>query len=143
MTLPQLDRDDLILALTAGDELEDCEHYLDAQTGHVLYAGEGVEDLPADLRGNPRYIRVEPLPPSQLLQVMTDFVDALADPAIAAWLRKALLSESPGPAFKAALLRFPSERDAWLVHQHQAFEALADAWCRDHGLGDRRQASLH
>ena len=57
MTLPpRVDRDDLILALTAGDELEDCEHFLDAQTGLVLYAGEGVEDLPADLRSNPRYI---------------------------------------------------------------------------------------
>jgi hypothetical protein len=139
----RIDRDDLILALTAGDELEDCEHYLDTQSGHVLYAGEGVEDLPADLRSSPRYLRIEPVALAELLRVMTGFVDGLDDPAVAAWLRKALQGDSPGPAFKAALLSFPAQRDAWLIHQHQAFEALADAWCHDHGLGGGRQASLH
>ncbi len=129
-----VDRDDLILALTAGDELEDCQHYLDTESGQVLYAGEGVEDLPPDLKANPRYLPIEPVGSAELLQIMQGFVDQLADAAVAAWLRKALKSEQPAPAFKEALLSFPAEREAWFRYQHHAHEALADAWCMDHGL---------
>ncbi len=138
-----VDRDDLILALTAGDELDDCQHYLDTHSGRVLYAGEGVEGLPADLRDNPRYLLIEPVPPATLREVMTQFVEHLDDPAVAAWLRQALKHDPPGPAFKAALLSFPAQREAWLVHQHAAYEALADAWCRQHGLGAARTGPLH
>lgn len=130
----EVDRDDLILALTAGDELEDCQHYLDTETGTVIYAGEGVEDLPPDLRGNARYLLIEPVGLPALRQIMQGFVDQLNDAAVAAWLRKALKNEHPGPAFKDALLRFPAEREAWFRYQHDAYEALADAWCLAHGL---------
>lgn len=135
MTKPlAVDRDDLILALTAGDELEDCQHYLDTESGLVLYAGEGVEDLPADLKTSPRYLLIEPVGSEQLKQIMQGFIDQLADAAVAAWLRKALKAEQPGLAFKEALLSFPAEREAWFQYQHHAYEALADAWCLDHGL---------
>ncbi len=135
MTKPlAVDRDDLILALTAGDELEDCQHYLDTASGQVLYAGEGVEDLPPDLKTSARYLPIEPVSSAALRQIMQGFVDQLADVAVAAWLRKALKAEQPGLAFKEALLSFPAERDAWFRYQHHAHEALADAWCIDHGL---------
>lgn len=144
MTKPlAVDRDDLILALTAGDELDDCQHYLDTESGAVLYAGEGVEDLPADLRGSPRYLLIEPVPPTELQQLMEQFVDAVDDPAVAAWLRQALKQAPSGPAFKAALLSFPAQRDAWLAFQHAAYEALADVWCREHGLSAARATPLH
>lgn len=129
-----VDRDDLILALTARDELEDCQHYLDTSTGAVLYAGEGVEGLPADLASNPRYLLIEPISSAQLRQIMVDFTEQLADAGVVAWLRKALKADQPGPAFKEALLAFPAQREAWFRYQHEAHEALADAWCLNHGL---------
>lgn len=134
MSAPIIDRDDLILALTAGDELEQCTHYLDSETGAVIYAGEGVEDLPDDLTRNPRYLLIVPLPAAQLVRLQADFIDQLDDAGIAAWLRKALQAEQPGPAFKQALQSFPAQRAAWFRYQHDAHEALADAWCREHGL---------
>lgn len=134
MSTPPIDRDDLILALTAGDELEDCQHYLDTESGAVIYAGEGVEGLPADLRLDPRYMRIEPVAAVQLAQIRADFVDQLEDAAVSAWLRKALKAEQANLAFLEALQRFPAQREAWFRYRHHAYEALADAWCVAHGL---------
>ena len=83
----KIDLDDFALALAAGEDLDEAAHYLDTATGEVLYAGEGVEGLPADLRDNPRYRWIEPLASGDLLGIMDSYVNGLDDPAVAAWLQ--------------------------------------------------------
>ena len=130
----KIDLDDLALALTAGEDLDEASHYLDTATGEVLYAGEGVEGLPADLRENPRFRWIEPLASGDLLGIMDSYVSGLGDPAVAAWLRKSLQSPEPGPSFKQALLSFPGQREAWIRHQTDALARSAQAWSAGQGL---------
>jgi hypothetical protein len=64
-----IDLDDLIIALATRYELDDPSHYLDLDSGEVIYAGEGLEALPPDLATNPRYrwiesVQAEPALPS-------------------------------------------------------------------------------
>ncbi|TAK74491.1 MAG: hypothetical protein EPO12_20400 [Aquabacterium sp.] len=130
----KIDLDDFSLALTAGAELDEAAHYLDTATGEVLYAGEGVEGLPADLRDNPRYRWIEPLASGDLLGIMESYADGLDDPAVAAWLRQSLQAPEPGPSFMQALSRFPGHREAWIRHQLHAFARTARAWSEGQGL---------
>lgn len=130
----KIDLDDFALALTAGEDLDEATHYLDTATGEVLYAGEGVEGLPADLRDNPRYRWIEPLASGELRGIMDSYVDGLDDPAVAAWLRKGLQSPEPRASFTQALQSFPGQREAWIRHQLDALARSARDWSAAQGL---------
>lgn len=138
MTDPRLsltiDLDDLLLALGALYELDDPAHYLDRQTGQVLYAGEGLEDLPADLKGNPRYVWIEPRSGEASLAQIEQFVAAIPDPLVRDVLTVAVHHDEPLEAFIAALPAFPAWRDAWVREQHEAGRLEALAWCHAHGI---------
>lgn len=129
-----IDLDDLLLALGALYELDDPAHYLDRQTGQVLYAGEGLDDLPADLADNPRYQWIEPRSGEQSLQQIEDFVATIADPVVRDVLQQTVRSDEPLDAFMAALPAFPAWRDAWIRTQHEAGTQEALRWCHAHGI---------
>ncbi|MES2089882.1 MAG: UPF0158 family protein [Pseudomonadota bacterium] len=128
MNASKIDLDDLIMALSSRYELDDPSHYLDTQTGEVIYAGEGLEALPADLKDNPRYRWIEPVQPDIALGIMEDFIAQLDEPDAAAQLRTAFEDNEPFEAFKEALAALPQLRDRWFLFHHQAYAALARAW---------------
>ncbi|MDE2400576.1 MAG: hypothetical protein KGL90_02780 [Burkholderiales bacterium] len=134
MTTLKIDLDDLIMALSARYELDDPSHYMDALTGRVIYAGEGHEDLPADLSTNPRYRWIEAVEGEEAVGIMERFAAQLPDVDSAARLHKALSEDEPMEAFMECLLSLSFARDAWFVFQHAAYTQLAQDWCKAQGI---------
>lgn len=133
-----IDLDDLIMALSARFVLDDPSHYLDMQSGEVVYAGEGLEALPPDLVSNTRYRWIEPISGEDSVTIMDRFVlEAAPDEAVSA-LKAALVQEEPLDAFMDALtkpsLAMSQARDAWVAYQHQAHAELAQGWCLAQGI---------
>lgn len=129
-----IDLDDLTLALGSLYELDDPAHYLDRQTGQVLYAGEGLEDLPADLKDNARYVWIEPRSGEASLAQIEQFVAAIPDKLVRDVLTVAVQHDEPLEAFMAALPAFPAWRDAWVRAQHETGAQEALTWCHAHGI---------
>jgi hypothetical protein len=129
MTHLTIDLDDLIMALSTAYELDDPSHYLDRDTGEVIYAGEGLEALPADLATNARYQWIEPASAEQSLHISEAFIEQLDDPQARARLKEAIQDNEPFEAFKDAMQALPHLRDAWFAFHHRAYADLARAWC--------------
>jgi hypothetical protein len=134
MTPLSIDLDDLIMALSTRYQLDDPSHYLDLDTGEVIYAGEGLEALPPDLGTNPRYRWIEPTQADPALHVMQAFIEQLDDPHARASLKEAFQGNEPFDAFIEAMLGLPHLRDAWFSFHHQAYSELAHAWSQEQGL---------
>jgi uncharacterized protein UPF0158 len=124
-----IDLDDLIMALSTRYELDDPSHYLDLDSGEVVYAGEGLEDLPADLTTNPRYRRIEPVQAEPALHILEAFIAQLTDQQARAQLTAAFQEDEPFEAFKEAMLALPQLRDDWFSFHQQAYAQLAQDWC--------------
>ncbi|MBC7702211.1 UPF0158 family protein [Aquabacterium sp.] len=129
-----IDLDDLIIALATRYELDDPSHYLDLDTGEVIYAGEGLEALPPDLATHPRYRWIESVQAEPALHVIEAFIAQLTDPQARATLSAAFHSDEPFEAFKDAMQTLPALRDEWFAHHHQAYSAMAQEWCRQQGI---------
>lgn len=129
-----IDLDDLIMALSTRYELDDPSHYLDLNTGEVIYAGEGLEQLPADLSTNARYAWIEPVQAGPALHVMEAFIEQLGDAEARARLTSAFQDNEPFEAFKEAILTMPHLRDEWFTFHQQAYSNLALEWCRQQGI---------
>ncbi len=129
-----IDLDDLIMALSTRYELDDPSHYLDVDNGQVVYAGEGLEDLPSDLTANPRYRWVEPIQAEPALHIIEAFIAQLTDQQARVQLAAAFQDDEPFEAFKEAMLALPHLRDDWFSFHHQAYSQLAQDWCHQQGI---------
>lgn len=130
-----IDLDDLIMALSTRYELDDPSHYLDLDSGEVIYAGEGLEGLPADLATNAhRYAWIESVEAEPALQIMEGFIAQLADEGDRSALTAAFEDNEPFDAFTETLADLPHLRGEWFQFQLAAFTELAQQWCRAHGI---------
>lgn len=129
-----IDLDDLIIALATRYELDDPSHYLDLDTGEVIYAGEGLEALPPDLAESPRYRWIEPVQAEPALQVIEAFIAQVGEPQARVTLTAAFNDDEPFEAFKEAMQALPQLRDAWFSFHHQAYLAMAQDWCQQQGI---------
>ncbi|MGH6648171.1 UPF0158 family protein [Aquabacterium sp.] len=130
-----IDLDDLIMALSTRYELDDPSHYLDLEQGEVIYAGEGLEGLPADLATNPqRYAWIEAVEAEPALHIMEAFIAQLADEGDRASLTAAFEDNEPFEAFTEALADLSHLRGTWFSFQLAAYTELARQWCQDHGI---------
>jgi hypothetical protein len=134
MTTLSIDLDDLIMALSTRYELDDPSHYLDLDTGEVIYAGEGLEALPPDLATNPRYRWIEPVQADPALHIMQAFIEQVGEPQARARLTAAFQDNEPFDAFIEAMIGLPQLRDAWFSFHHMAYTDLAQHWCAQQGL---------
>jgi len=136
-----IDLDDLIMALSARFVLDDPSHYLDMQSGEVIYAGEGLEALPPDLVSNTRYRWIEPISGENSVAIMDRFLTEAAPGDAVAALQEALAQEAPLEAFMEALGEpapaMSQARDAWIRYQQQAHAELAQGWCLTQGIVPR------
>lgn len=132
----RIDLEDLIIALTWHDDVDSSRHWLDRDSGELIFASDGVDedDLPADLEDNPRYLAIDPLESSQGFRVMEDFVAGLEDARLAARLEHALQHRKPFRHFKDVLLDHPAAREDWFAFEHAANTELARRWCEAQGL---------
>jgi GNAT superfamily N-acetyltransferase len=130
-----IDLDDLTMALSTRYELDDPSHYLDLDSGEVIYAGEGLEGLPADLATNTaRYAWIESVEAEPALQIMADFIAQLSDENDRNALTEAFEDNEPFDAFTDALAELPHLRGQWVPFQLAAYTELARQWCQDHGI---------
>lgn len=130
-----IDLDDLIMALSTRYELDDPSHYLDLDSGEVIYAGEGLEGLPTDLASNTqRYAWIEAVEAEPALQIMQGFIAQLADEGDRVALTAAFEDNEPFDTFTETLADLPHLRGEWFQFQLAAFTELARQWCREHGI---------
>lgn len=130
-----IDLDDLIMALSTRYELDDPSHYLDLDSGEVIYAGEGLEALPSDLATNPqRYLWIEPVKAEPALLVIQSFIGHVSDPEARALLTDAFEDNAPFDAFTEAMASLPQLRGEWFSFHQRSYMDLAGQWCLQHGI---------
>ena len=134
--LLDIDLDELCWALTWRDPLGQSSHWLDLESGELLFLVEpdALDETAENPRDNDRWLCIEAIESSNAFRVMEDFVDQCADPRLAQALAQALQQRKPFRRFKDTLAEHPAQREAWFAFERQAMETIARRWCEDHGI---------
>lgn len=134
-----VDLEELTWALNSRDPLAECSHWLNIESGTILFLigpdadGEADEDP----RDDDRWLFIEPIESSEAFRVMEDFVDQCGDDRLARELGQALRQRKPFRRFKDLLAAHPAQREAWFAFERQAMEAIARRWCEAHDISPR------
>ncbi|MDE2300531.1 MAG: hypothetical protein KGL99_07155 [Burkholderiales bacterium] len=131
-----IDLEELIWALNSRDTLGESSHWLNLESGELLFlAGpDAVDDVDEDPRDSDQWLFVEPIESSQAFEIMEDFAEQCRDDRLARALRQALQHRKPFRHFKDTLAAHPAQREAWFAFERHAMEAIARRWCEDHGI---------
>lgn len=131
-----IDLDELTWALTWQDDFMGSSHWLNLDTGEVVFVGDpaDVGELPEDPRDNDRYMQIEAIDSSQSFCIMEDFTLQLADRRLAQTLERALQQRKPFRRFKDELAGHPAQRQAWFDFERSALERIARRWCAECGI---------
>ncbi|MBV8035383.1 UPF0158 family protein [Roseateles sp.] len=134
-----IDLDELIWALNSHDALGEYSHWLNLESGELLYhCGFDAEDEADESpRDSGQWLRVEPVESSQAFEIMDDFTRRCRDARLAQALARTLQQRKPFRRFKDTLAAFPEQRDAWFAFEREAMEVIARRWCEDHGISPR------
>jgi len=133
-----VDLDMLTMALQAGDL--DTGWWLDTRTGEVIpepdsRGNEQERGIMEARESEPgRYIDIQPLPPSIMIDLMESFIATLDDQSYCESLRQALSKKQSAWHFKGALAANPGYEDAWYAFKEQFYALQARQWARDMGL---------
>ena len=130
----KINRDDLIQALTTHFSSYEEGWYLDTETGGLLLDTDGAENLPEDLRENPRYRLIDSIPSHESFGIMEAFVASLEDGEPAIRLADALDRPKPFRRFKDALYDFPDIPDRWFAFEVEVHAKKAQQWCEDNDI---------
>ena len=130
----KINRDDLIQALTTHFSSYEEGWYLDTETGGLLLDTDGAENLPEDLRENPRYRLIDSIPSHESFGIMEAFVASLEDGEPAIRLADALDRPKPFRRFKDTLYDFPDIPDRWFAFEDEAHGQKAQQWCEDNDI---------
>lgn len=135
--MPGVDLDMLTMALQAGDL--DIGWWLDTENGEVIPKPDpagGAEEqaiLKAGQKQPDRYIDIEPLSVSMVVELMESFVATLDDEKFCVQLQEALAREQAVWHFKGALATNPEHEETWYAFKEQFYALQARQWLRDMG----------
>jgi hypothetical protein len=131
-----IDLDELCWALNSRDPLGQSSHWLNLESGELLFVAESdtPDEAIEDPRDDERWLRIEAVESSDAFRIMEDFVDQCDDPRLARALGHALQQRKPFRHFKDTLAEHPARREAWFAFERQAMEAIARRWCEDNGV---------
>jgi Uncharacterised protein family (UPF0158) len=134
-----IDLEELIWALNSRDPLGEGSHWLNLESGELLYlcGFDAEDDAEEDPRDSDHWLRVEPVESSQAFEIMEDFTGQCRDARLARALAQALQQRKPFRRFKDTLAAHPEQRDAWFAFEREAMEVIARRWCEDHGISPR------
>jgi len=134
-----IDLEALIGALSSRDPLGESSHWLNLESGTILFLirPDALDEADEDPRDDDRWLLVEPIESSDAFRVMEDFVDQCSDDRLARALGQALQQRKPFRRFKDALAARPAQQEAWFAFERQAMEVIARRWCEDHGIAPR------
>lgn len=131
-----IDLDELAWALTWHDDYQGSSHWLNLDTGEVVFVADphDLGELDADPRDDKRFVRVDTIDSSESFRIMADFIDQLGDRRLAQALARALEQRKPFRRFKDELARHSAQREAWFVFERAALERIARRWCEACGI---------
>ncbi|MDZ7855841.1 UPF0158 family protein [Sphaerotilus sp.] len=131
-----IDLDDLAFALTWHDDYQGSSHWLNLDTGEVVFVADpgDLDSMAEDPRDDQRFVRIDAIDSWQSFRIMEDFVEQLGDAALARRLGRALAQRKPFRHFKDELARHLAQREAWFAFEHAALERLARQWCAACGV---------
>ncbi len=131
-----IDLDELCWALNSRDPLGLASHWLNLESGELLFVAEPdvLDEAAEDPRDDGRWLRIEAIESSDAFRIMEDFIDQCDDTRLTHALGQALQRRKPFRHFKDALADHPAQREAWFAFERQAMEAIARRWCEDNGI---------
>jgi hypothetical protein len=131
-----IDLDELCWALNSRDPLGQSRHWLDLESGELLFLFEAdtLDEASEDPREDERWLRIEAIESSDAFRIMEDFVDQCDDLPLGRALAQALQQRKPFRRFKDTLADHPEQREAWFAFERQAMEAIARRWCEANGV---------
>jgi hypothetical protein len=131
-----IDLDELCWALNARDLLGQSSHWLNLESGELLFLAEAdaLDEADEDPRDDERWLRIAAIEPSDAFRIMEDFVDQCDDPRLGRALAQALQQRKPFRRLKDTLAERPAQREAWFAFERQAMETIARRWCEDNGI---------
>lgn len=135
-TIP-LDMDFLIMALESDPGFG--QWFLDKDTGEIIpvsdYADRDAAPTLEELEEkSDRYLSINPLPSGVGWDIMSDFVENLADPAVQKLLARALGGRKPFRSFKDELLVYPAIREQWFKYHEKRMREIAIEWLQDNEI---------
>ena len=134
-----IDLEELTWALNSRDPLGESSHWLNLESGTILFliGPDAVDEADEDPRDDDRWLFIEPIASSEAFRIMEDFVDQCVDGHVSHALSQALLQRKPFRRFKDVLAAHPAQREAWFAFERQAMEVIARRWCESHGVSPR------
>jgi Uncharacterised protein family (UPF0158) len=106
----KIELDDFLSALAFGLDGIDGGWYLDCDSGEIILATDGADEVPDDLEDNPRYTLIGQIDSSTSFWVMEGFVAQLDDAPAVDRLERALRGRKPFRASKTCCLTIPRSR---------------------------------
>lgn len=105
-----IDLEELTWALNSRGPLRECGHWLNLESGTILFLiGPDADDKgDADPRDDGRWLFIEPIESSEAFRVMEDFVDQCGDDGLARALGEALQQRKSFRRFKDVLAAHPA-----------------------------------
>lgn len=134
-----IDLEELIWALNSRDPYGEGSHWLNLESGELLYRSEfdAEEDDAEDPGDSDRWLPVEPIESSQVFEIMEDFAAQCRDASLAGMLQQALQQRKPFRRFRDTLAEYPEQREAWFAFEREAMEVIARRWCEEQGIAPR------
>lgn len=131
-----IDLDELCWALTWHDPLGQGGHWLNLESGELLFLADpdDLDDAAEDPRDDDSWLHIEAIESSEAFRIMEDFVDECEDPRLARALEQALQQRKPFRRFKDTLADHPAHREAWFAFERRAMERIARLWCEGRGI---------
>lgn len=131
-----IDLDELCCALNSRDPLGQSSHWLNLESGELLFLAESdaLDEAIEDPRDDERWLCIEAVESSDAFRIVADFVDQCGDMRLGRALAQALQQHKPFRRFKDALADHSEQREAWFAFERQAMEAIARRWCEDNGI---------
>lgn len=128
-----IDLDELCWALNSRDPLGQSSHWLNLESGELLFVAEPgtLDEATEDPRNDERWLHIEAIDSSEAFCIMEDFVDQCDDARLARALEQALQQRKPFRRFKDTLADHLAQREAWFAFERQAKEKIARRWCED------------
>jgi hypothetical protein len=116
------------------------EHFLDLETGEILFVSEYMDDEDSEKLKErieedfERYERIPKAESHEGYQDMVDFIATVDNEHLVELLEVAINGKGAFRRFKDVLLNYPEERERWFQFKDERMEERALEWLEDIGV---------
>jgi hypothetical protein len=122
------------------DSSYESEHFLDLETGEILFVSEYMDDEDSEKLKErieedfERYERIPKAESHEGYQDMVDFIATVDNEHLVELLEVAINGKGAFRRFKDVLLNYPEERERWFQFKDERMEERALEWLEDIGV---------